>query len=45
MPFMVLRTRVLCVGDSTPVALCASAIAFNRLWMLPAFKRAAHSAM
>ncbi len=30
MPFMVLRTIALCVGDSSPTALCASAMAFNR---------------
>ncbi len=31
----VLRTMPAVVGESSPVALCASAIAFSRRWMLP----------
>ena len=33
------------VGELSPVALCASAIAFRRRWILPTFSLLAHSAM
>ena len=40
-----LRTIGLRVGDSSPIALWASAMACSRLSMLPGFRCSAHSAM
>ena len=44
-PLSVARTMPADVGDSAPIALCASAMAIGRRWKLPTFNLPAHSAM
>jgi hypothetical protein len=45
MPLSVFRTMPADVGEFSPVALCASAIAFKRRWIVPTLSRPAHSAI